>query len=178
MTFTLAAGRPQRWVVCATLLCLTVVNGLVPTDLLWSHTVSMTNVKPHIRNSHVGNRELEKYKREIQWAKPRDVSAENMGGMLRCWCYDERWVLWQTSIFLHETCVVSLTNTSYHQKGSIDQAQSLTQFSFLLLFHNCKSQPIVSWKCDKQQNLGWLSATGLLAKPLTDKAETKKCNEL
>ena len=119
---------------------------LVPTALFRSHAVSMTNVKPHIRNSHVGNREQEKYKREIQWAKPWDVSAENMGGMLRCWCYDERWVLWQTSIFLHETCVVSLTNTSYHQKGnSIDQAQSLvTQISFLLLFHNCKSQPIVS----------------------------------
>ena len=76
--------------------------------------------------------------------------------------------------FTRRVLYLSLILASCHQKGSIDQAQSLTQFSFLLLLHNCKSQPIVSWKCEKQQNLGWLSATGLLAKPLTDKTETKK----
>ena len=80
------------------------------------------------------------------WRDTNGKYNEQSPGMYpqRIWvvCYDERWVLWQTSIFRHETCVVSLTNTSYHQKGnSIDQAQSLTQISFLLLFHNCESQP-------------------------------------
>ena len=102
-----------------------VVYGLFPTDLFRSHTASMTNVKPHIRNSHVCKRELEKY--------TNGKYNEQSPGM-----YPQKiWVVSYAAAgatmsdgscdklrFSFTRRVLYLTNTSYNQKGnSIDQAQ-------------------------------------------------------